>query len=314
MTIVTFGDAALRIATREGERFETARDATLHVDGMTSTAAAVASRLGGDSVWLSKLADTPLGRRVVAELHEHGLETDVVWADPDAGRQGLVFYEDAVAPRESRLLQDRADTAIGTLTPGEIALGRVQNADVLFTTGSTAALSEQAAETVGALLRSSSGLCALDLDFHGELWSAEAARDTLADLFDPVDILFAREDQASTVFGRTGRPRELVHTIASEFGFSRVVLTRGEHGVVGYHDGVIHELDAFETAAVDSAGQHGTLVGAVLQQVVAGAPTDEALRYGTAAAALSRTMPGPVTPLVADDVDQLIESASSGTR
>lgn len=314
MSIVTFGDAALRVSTREGERFETARDVELHVDGMTSTAAAVASRLGGDAVWLSKLADTPLGRRVVAELHEHGLETDVVWADPDDGRQGLVFYEDAVAPRESRLLQDRADTAIGTLTPGEVALGRIQDADVLFTTGSTAAVSEQAAETIGALLRSTSGLCALDLDFHGELWDAEDALDTLSDLFDPVDVLFAREDQVSEVFGRTGRPRELVHTIASEYGFSRVILTRSEHGVVCYHDGVIHELDAFETAAVDSAGQHGTLVGAFLQQVVAGAPTDDALRYGNAAAALARTMPGPVTPLEPADVDQLIQSASSGTR
>jgi len=314
MSIVTFGDAALRFSTREGERFETARDVGLRVDGMTSTAAAVASRLGGEAVWLSKLQDTPLGRRVVAELNEHGLETDVIWTDPDEGRQGLVFYEDAVDPRESWQRYDRADTAIGTLTPGEIALGRVQNADVLFTTGSMAAVSDQAAETIGALLRSTSGLCALDLDFHADLWDAETARDTLQDIFDPVDILFARQDQVTDVFDRTGRPRELVHTIAGEYGFSQVILTRSEHGVVGYHDGVLHELDAFEAAAVDSAGQHGTLIGAFLQQLVDGAPTDEALRYGNAAAAVSRTMSGPVTPLDPADVEALLEAADSGGR
>jgi sugar/nucleoside kinase (ribokinase family) len=98
MSIVTFGDAALRFSAREGKRFETARDVALHVDGMTSTAAAVASRLGGDAVWLSKLQDTPLGRRVVTELNEHGLETDVVWADPDDGRHRW----DTMSTRQSR--------------------------------------------------------------------------------------------------------------------------------------------------------------------------------------------------------------------
>jgi len=72
MSIVSFGDTALRFATREGERFETAREVGLHVDGLSSNAAAVASRLGADAVWLSKVADTPLGRRAVAELTNTG--------------------------------------------------------------------------------------------------------------------------------------------------------------------------------------------------------------------------------------------------
>ncbi|MBV0924070.1 sugar kinase [Halomicroarcula limicola] len=309
MGLVTLGETALRLSPPDGQRFETAREVGMRADGAASTVGAVASRLGGDAVWLSKLPDTPLGRRVVAELHEHGLETDVVWADPDVGRQGLTFYEDAAAPREDRLLQDRADTAMATLTPGELPMGRLQEADVVFAAGSTAALSETAAETTGALLRASPGIRALDLDFHPGLWSAEAAHDTLEDLFGAVDLLFASEEQAKAVFDRTGSPRELVHTIAADYDFSRVVLTRNERGVVGYHDNVVHEQDAFETDATDatdSSGQHATLVGAVLQRLVAGAPTDEALAHGAAAAALARTMPGPLTPLEADEVERLV--------
>jgi len=232
MSIVSFGDTALRFSTRDGVRFESAREVGLHVDGMSSNAAAVASRLGADAVWLSKLADTPLGRRAVAELHEHGLETEVVWADADSGRHGLKFHEGGTPPRESRLVQDRTDTAMATVAPGDFPMGRIQNADAVFTTGSMAALSDQAAETAGALLRSTPGLRALDLDFHPGIWSAEEARDTLTDLFDPVELLFASEDQARAVFDRTGSPRELVHTIASDYDFSHVVLTRNEYGVV----------------------------------------------------------------------------------
>lgn len=306
MSIVSFGDSALRLSTQDGQRFETADELRLAVDGMASTAAAVASRLGADAIWLSKVPDTPLGRRAVAELHEHGLETDVVWAEPDDCRQGLLFFEDAVEPREPRLLQDRDDTAIGSLTPGEIQMAHIQNADAVFTTGSTAAVSQQAAETTGALLRSAPGLRVMDLDFHPGLWSAQRAADTLESLFSAVDMLFASEAQAKAVFDRTGSPRELVHTIAADYDFSHVVLTRSEHGVVGYHDNVLHEQDAFETAATDSAGQHATLIGGVLQRLVDGASTADALEYGAAAAAVARTMPGPLTPIEPDDVERLV--------
>ena len=312
MAIVSFGDTALRFATREGQRFETAREVGLHVDGISSNAAAVASRLGADAVWLSKLAETPLGRRAVAELHEHGLETDITWADPAAGRQGLTFHESGSPPRESRLLQDRADTAMATVSPGDFPVGRIQEADAVFTTGSMAALSDGAVDTAGALLRSAPGLRAMDLDFHPDIWSAEAAHDTLVDLFDPVELLFASEGGATAVFDRTGSPRELVHTIASDYDFSHVVLTRSEHGVVCYHDGVIHEQDAFETEGTDSAGQHAALVGAVLQQLTAGAATDTALAHGAAAAALARTMSGPLPPIDPAAVADLVATESSG--
>ncbi|WP_254273346.1 PfkB family carbohydrate kinase [Haloarcula marina] len=315
MSLVTFGETALRFSPPDGQRFETARNVGLRADGAASTVAATASRLGGDAVWFSKLPDTPLGRRVVAELHEHGLETDVVWADPEDGRQGLTFHEAAAAPREDRLLQDRGDTAMGTLRPGELPMGQIQEADVVFTAGSTAALSETAADTTGALLRAAGGIRALDLDFHPGLWSAEEAHDTLSDLFDAVDLLFANEEQAKAVFDRTGRPRELVHTIAADYDFSRVVLTRSEHGVVAYHDNVLHEQDAIETGPpVDDARQHDVLVGAVLQQLIDGAPTDEALAHGSAAAALARTMPGPLTPIEPAEVERLVAANTDRGR
>ncbi len=310
MSVVSFGDTALRFATREGERFETAREVGLSVDGVSSNAAAVADRLGADAVWLSKLADTPLGRRAVAELHEHGLETDIDWVE--TGRQGLMFHESEAPPRESRLLQDRGDTAMAAASPGDFPVGRIQEADAVFTTGSMAALSEEAAETAGALLRSAPGLRAMDLDFHPGIWSAETAHDTLSDLFDPVELLFASEDGAAAVFDRTGSPRDLVHTIASDYDFSHVVLTRNEYGAVGYHDGVLHEQDAFDTTEIDSAGQHAALVGAVLQQLTAGAPTDDALAHGAAAAAIARTMNGPLPPIEPADVERLVAAESGG--
>lgn len=314
MSLVTFGETALRFAPPDGQRFETAREATIRVDGTASTVAATATRLGADAVWLSKVPDTPLGRRVLAELHEFGLETEVVRADPETGRQGLTFHEDARDPREERLLQDRHGTAMATLTPGELPMGRIQRADAVFTSGSTVGLSETAAETTGALLRAAGGMRALELDFHAGIWDAKTARETLADLLPAVDLLFATEGQASTVFDRSGKPRELVHTLATEYDIGRVVLTRSEHGAVAYHDGIVHEQDDIQSAAVDDAGQHEALIAAVLERLLDGAGTDEALVHGVAAATLARTMSGPLTPLEPAEVDRLADAQSPGKR
>jgi len=314
MTLLTVGETALRFSPPDGGRFETAREVTLRADGTASSVAATASRLGADAVWLSKLPDTPLGRRVVAELNEYGLETDVVWADPDAGRQGLSFYEDATPPREDRLLQDRRNAAMATVAPGELPMGRVQNADVVFAAGSTASLSEAAADTVGALLRAAPGLCALDLDYHPGMWDAETAKETLTGLFDAVDLLFASEDQLTTVLDRTGSARELAHSVAADYGLGGVVVTRSERGVVAFEDNVVHEQDAIETEAVDSTGQHAALVGAVLQQLLQDTPIDDALVHGVAAAALARTMPGPLTPIEPAEVTRLVDERSTRGR
>ncbi|EMA14734.1 PfkB family carbohydrate kinase [Haloarcula marismortui] len=311
MSLVTFGETALRFSPPDGQRFETAREASIRVDGTASSVAATAGRLGADAQWLSKVPDTPLGRRVVAELHEFCLETEVVWADPDTGRQGLTFHEDADPPRAERLLQDRGDTAMATLTPGELPMGEIQNADVVFTSGATLSLSETAADTTGALLRAAAGMRAFDLGFHPGLWDAEDALDALADLLPAVDTLFAAEEQVSAVFDTTGSPREVVHTLATEYDLTRVILTRSEYGAVAYHDGVIHEQDAIETSAVDEAGQHEAFIGATLQQLAAGADTDEALLHGVAAAALSRTLTGPLTPLEPSEVERLVDSQQS---
>ena len=312
--LVTFGETALRITPPGRGRLETAREVRLWADGTESNVAVTASRLGTPTVWLSKLPDTPLGKRVVAELHEHGLDTDVAWADADAGRQGLSFHEVARSPRADVALQDRSDAAAATAVPGELPMTLVTNADAVFVGGSTVALSPTARETAEAVLRAAGGTRAFDLDFRPGLWSAERARESLDGLLDAVDVLIANEDDAKRVLGLTGEPRDLVHSLASERDFERVVITRSGRGAVAWHDNVIHERDAIETELVDPAGQHDAFVGGFLHRLLADAATEDALAYGVATAALARTVPGPMTTVDRDEVDRLVADATADGR
>lgn len=308
--LVTFGETSLRLAPTDGERFETARDVRLQVSGTESNVAVAAAAMGAEAVWLSKLPDSPLGHRVERALREHGIDTAVAWAE--AGRQGLVFTEDAPAPRADRRIHDRESCAAATVTPGELPMGRVQAADATFVAGSTFALSGPVVETAEAVLRAGDGLVAMDLDYSPGLWSPERARDALASLFDAVDLLVANEDDAEAVFDRSGEARQLAHAVASEYGFETVVVTRSERGAIAWHDSVIHEQEGVDVAAVDPAGQHEAFAGAFVERLLAGADADEALSAGVACATLARTVPGAMTTVTRAEVDALAATLRDG--
>lgn len=311
--LVTFGDTALRFTPPGRERLETATTLELHAHGTESNVAVAASRLDVPSVWLSKLPESELGKRVVAELREHGLQTDVAWAGSD-GRQGLTFLERAAAPRADVTIQDRSAVPAATTKPGDLSMGLVQGADALFVGGSTPALSKTARDTTEALFRACGGTSVFDLDYKPGLWSPDEAWETLQGVLDAVDVFVGSEDDVRSVLGRTGDPRELVHALTTENDFEAVVVTRSEHGAIAWEDGVVHEESAIETDVVDPAGQHEAFVGAFLAQLLAEAPLDRSLRYGAAAAALTRTIPGPIPAVSGDEVARLVESVEDERR
>jgi 2-dehydro-3-deoxygluconokinase len=143
--LVTFGETPLRFSTPDHERLETAERAEVHVDGKESNVAVAASCVGTDSLWLSTLPETPVGRRVVRSLRAHDIETRVNWTD--AGRVGVAYHEAGADPRTAGWVQDRDGVSAAQTTPGDVPMDRIQSADVVFSGVSTPALSESAASS-----------------------------------------------------------------------------------------------------------------------------------------------------------------------
>lgn len=314
--LVTFGETPLRVSPPGNERLETAQEARLFVDGTESNVAVAAARLETDTTWCSKLPDNPLGHRVVSELQSNGVTTEATWTDE--GRQGLTFHEVGAPPREDQTVHDRAGAAAASSQPGDLPMDVIQQADGVFVGGTSAVLSENLAETAEAALRAGSGsggITALDLDFQPALWADDSAGGTLQGLFEHVNVLITNEVEARTVLGMSGQPRELAHTIASEWDFEYVVVTRSGRGALAFHDNVIHEQEATETEIVDESGQHAAFVGAFLDRLINGAECDVALAYGVAMAALTRTIPGPLSTVDQAEVEHVVEEmADTGTR
>jgi 2-dehydro-3-deoxygluconokinase len=305
--LVTFGEAMLRLSPPGDERLETAREFGVRVGGAEANAAVAAERLGADPVWLSKLPDSPLGKRVVGALHGHGIDTDVVWSDE--GRQGLYFLEHGGAPRGSRATYDRDDTAVTTATVEELPAEHLRDARAFYTTGITPALSNTLADTTANMLsaaKETDTTTAFDVNYRSKLWSPDQARAMLTKLFPGVDVLITAARDARTVLDQEGDPRSIAHSLASTWEFTTVVVTRGAHGAIAIHDGVVHEQGAYDTETTDPVGSGDAFAGAFIARRLAGDDIQAALAKATAAAALKRTIPGDVATITREEVHEVI--------
>lgn len=319
--LVTFGDTPLQFSPPGAQRLDRAGTMGVYADGTESSAAVAASVLGADTMWVSKVPDSPLGHRVVDEVRKHGIETEIVWEGAGDGRQGLIFRESGHPPRENKILHDREATAFESVTPGELPMQTMQDADCLFTAASTAVLSEEAATATEAVLRAAHGsgvTTALDVDFQEGLRDPELYRGVVENLFEYLDVLIANEDQIRTVLDRSGKPRELANTIAADYNLESVVITRSERGAVALQDtpgtNVIHERQTIQTDAVDDAGQHGAFAGALLYRLVDGTDLAEALSYGVAAATLVRTLPDPLLTAETSEIERVVDEVVELSR
>lgn len=310
--LVTFGETALRLSPPGSDRLETTDSLEVWATGAASNVAIAAQRLGTAATWTSKLADTPLGHRAVAELRGHGITTDLTWVEE--GRQGLRFLERGVEPRENVVLEDREGTAIASAEPGDLPMDVMQDASAVFASGETIGRSETVAETAGALLRATDGQAVLGIDYRQDLWSREAAREQLTDLFTAVDVLILNEREGRNVLDKSGEAREIAHGIGAEWEFDSVVVTKSDRGALVWHDATIHEREAVQTDAIDVSGQHDAFTGAFVGRRLAGDDVGTALAHGVAAAALARTVPGPIPTIDRSAVERVVDAMDGSGR
>lgn len=315
--LVTFGETMLRLSPPRGERLETTSDLTVQAGGAESNVAVGAARLGADVRWLSKLPDSPLGRRIVNELRSHGVRPGIAWAEPERSRLGTYYLEHGGAPRGTNVIYDRADAAITNVSPDELPTDAVAEAEWFHTTGITPALSEAAAETTTALLRTAGDAGttrSFDLNYRSKLWDPQTARAAYEDIFEHIDTLFVPRRDAREVLGREGDAVEIAHSLATEFALDTVVVTRGLEGAVALHDGSLYEQDVFEADTFDAIGTGDAFVAGFITERLRGGSLPAALRWGSATAALKRTTDGDLAVTTRAEVQSVIDGEGGINR
>lgn len=310
--LVTFGETMLRLSPPDDERVETADQYDVDVAGAESNVAVAAQRLGLDAAWISKVPDSPVGRRVTTELNQHGVTVDVVRA-PD-GRLGTYYLETGDVPRGNNVIYDRANAAVTTATTEELPEERVREASAFHTTGITPGLSDTLFETtrdVLSIARDAGTTTTFDLNYRSKVWDADEARPALEALFPDVDVLITAQRDAEHVLDKEGDAEAIARELQDEFDFEVTIITRGAEGALALADGEVYEQSTFESTDAHPVGTGDSFVGGFLAKYVGGGDVPESLEYGAATAAIKRSIPGDIAVVTPEEVDSVIAGGTS---
>jgi 2-dehydro-3-deoxygluconokinase len=303
--LITFGETMIRLTAEPGTRLEEAGSLRVTIGGTESNVAVALARLGRRAAWFSALPDNPLGHRIAGELRRHAVMTEhIIWT---TGRVGVYFMEPGAAPRPTRVLYDRADSAIARIDPDEVDPSIVTGAGVLHLTGITPALSAGAAAACLRLAdaaRRDGVPISVDVNYRTRLWTPEQAAAGIQPLLDRVTLLFCGAGDAATVWELTGEPETVAQALLDRSTAETVVLTLGEHGSLALtRDGRRYDQPAMPVEAIDAVGAGDAFAAGFLHRWLDD-PADipAALHSAATLAAIKMTIYGDNAIITPDDL------------
>ncbi len=202
--VVCFGELLVRLSTRSSQRLEQATGLDLSYGGSEANVAVSLARFGVPVRFVTRLPDNELGRAASASLRRWGVVPETVVAQGE--RIGLYFLEPGAAQRPSRVVYDRAGSAMANLSPGMIDWqAAFADASWFHVSGITPAISRSAADaTMEAIdiARSLGLVVSIDLNYRAALWQwGEPPERVMPQLVSKVDMLIGNEEHAALVLG-----------------------------------------------------------------------------------------------------------------
>ena len=159
-----------------------------------------------ETAFVTVLPTNDVGNACIRELRGFGVDTTkIVRKD---GRMGIYYLETGAVQRPSKVIYDRAGSAIAEAKPGDIDWDKAfDGVDWFHITGITPAISETAMElslesVAEAKKRGITVSC--DLNYRKNLWKyGKAASEVMNKLAESVDVAIANEEDVQKSLGIT---------------------------------------------------------------------------------------------------------------
>lgn len=201
--VVTFGEIMMRLNPEGYLRFvQSERFEATYAGGEANVAVSLAN-YGDDVAYCTKVPGHDIGQCAVNALRHYGVDTSCIIRGGD--RLGVYFVEKGASQRGSKVIYDRANSAIALAKCNEFDWDKIlEEADWFHWTGITPALGGELPEIMLDALkkcREKRITISCDLNYRGKLWSREKAREIMSVLVPYVDVLIANEEDAKDVFG-----------------------------------------------------------------------------------------------------------------
>lgn len=335
MKVVTLGEIMLRLSPEGNNRFVQVDSFDVIWGGGEANVAVSCANYGHDAYFVSKLPKHEIGQAAVNALARYGVHTDYIARGGE--RVGIYFLETGASMRPSKVIYDRADSAIAKASPADFDFDAImEGADWFHWSGITPAISDASAELVLLACQAAKRhgvTVSVDLNFRKKLWTPEKARSVMRPLMEYVDVCIGNEEDADLCLGFKPEAdveggetaaegyKGIFREMAATFGFKYIATTLRESFSATHNGwkGMIFDGKEFYESKrydinpiIDRVGGGDSFSGGLIHGLLTMDSQGDALEFAVAASALKQTIPGDFNAVSAEEVKALAGGAPNG--
>ena len=333
--IITLGEIMLRLSPVGNDRFIQSETLRVIPGGGEANVAVSLANYGHDAYFMSKVPKHEIGQMAVNALRRYGVDTSFVARGGD--RVGLYYAETGASMRPSKVVYDRAHSAIAEAKPEDFDFDAImEGAQWFHWSGITPAISDNAAELTRLACEAAKRhgvTVSVDLNFRKKLWTSEKAISVMRPLMKYVDVCIGNEEDAQLCLGfkpnadvEGGQTdasgyHKIFEQMKQEFGFKYVVSTLRE-SFSATHNGwkaLIYNGEEFYESRrydimpiIDRVGGGDSFSGGLIHGLLTKPTQGEALEFAVAASALKHTINGDFNLVTVDEVEALAAGNANG--
>lgn len=340
--IITLGEIMLRLKPPGTMRFFQVPTFEGTFGGGEGNVAASLALFGLDAALVTVLPKNPIGDACVTYLRGLGVDTSLIHRGGE--RMGLYFLEEGANQRPSKVVYDRAGSAIATVTADELNWETVFNKVTwLHITGITPALSQSAADLcIGAvtLAKEKGVTVSCDYNFRAKLWQyGKSAPEVMREIVRHVDVGIANEEDCQRSLGVSVDEGEWQHAVKAgeldvakyevlckkvfeEFPNLKYQAITLRESYSANHNGwsavLYNGTDFFVsrrydiTHIVDRVGGGDSFAAGLIYGLVSKMAPEEALNFAVAASCLKHSISGDMNLVTVAEVKSLMGGDASG--
>ena len=202
--VVTFGEIMLRLKSPAYERLFQSPSLEATFGGGEANVSVSLANYGMETAFVTVLPTNDVGNACIRELRGFGVDTTkIVRKD---GRMGIYYLETGAVQRPSKVIYDRAGSAIAEAKPGDIDWDKAfEGATWFHLTGITPAISQGAADLSLEAVKAAKAKgihVSCDLNYRKNLWKyGKDAKEVMTELVKYVDTVIANEEDFQKSLG-----------------------------------------------------------------------------------------------------------------
>ena len=335
--IITFGEIMLRLKSPALERFFQSPSLEATFGGGEANVAVSLANYGMDAAFVTALPNNAIGEACRRDVRSFGVDvSNIKMTD---GRMGIYFLETGSNQRPSKVVYDRAESAIAIAPADLFDWEKIfAGADWFHISGIAPAISASAAELSLAACKAAQKCgvtVSCDLNYRKNLWKyGKEAKEVMSEIAKYIDVAIANEEDFQKSLGITASSdvesgsldRNVYEGIAKKAmelypNLKRVAITLRESKSADRNDWAACIYDGKEfyvsrkyeiTDIVDRVGGGDSFSGGLIYGLLTYEKQSDALEYAVAASCLKHTISGDYNRVTVPEVTALMKGSGSG--